>query len=75
MKTFLVTVKLARNPAHDPHHKVTGPCPVNGAPCTDVTGEHHTAFVRATSADVAAAEFDNMHVTRIEELPPGSAMR
>ncbi len=71
MNTYLVTVKLPRHHAghHDPNHKVTGPCPINGTTCTDVTGEHHTALIRAESAEMAAADFDNYHITRIEELP------
>lgn len=71
MKTFLVTVKLPPHHAghHDPTNKVTGPCPINGTPCTDVTGQHHTALIRAASAEIAAADFDTYHVTRIEEMP------
>lgn len=66
---FLVTVKLARNPEHNPRAKVTTSCPVGlGAPCTDATGEHHTYLVEATSRDVALAHAQQRygHVTRIE---------
>ncbi len=63
--TFLVTVKLPRNPAHDPTNKITGKCPVRGQ-CTDVTGQHHTLLIEAESIEAAAACFPDMHVTRIE---------
>lgn len=36
MALFLVTIKLPRNPAHDPKNKVAGPCPANSFySCTD----------------------------------------
>jgi len=43
----IVTVRLPRNPKHNPHHKQTGVCPlsmvVKGVTqCTDITGEHHS---------------------------------
>ena len=76
----LVTVKLPRNPEHDPRRKVTGPCPVNGSVCTDVTGEHHTVAVSAPpgcaeSAAIAGAEAfiraarPGIHITRSEIVP------
>lgn len=71
-RLFLVTVKLPKNPEHDPRNKVTGPCPVFGNPCTDVTGEHHTTWIRSrenveTIMDVARTMYG--HVTRVEEYP------
>lgn len=75
---FLVTVKLVKNPAHNPREKKTGPCPVNGKPCTDVTGEHHTFLVdldghtlngRGMDAE-SVREFyaSTYHVTRVEAV-------
>jgi hypothetical protein len=64
---WLVTLKLPRNPTHNPHDKKTGPCPVNGKPCTDQTGEHHTVLHQAqTESDVRVA-FRHYHITRIEK--------
>lgn len=73
MGAWLVTVKLPRNPGHDPQHKVTGPCPVwfrHPRTCTDVTGQHHTVLVSADSAELAAADalVAGFHITRIEEV-------
>jgi hypothetical protein len=69
---FLVTVKLPRNPAHNPRAKVTGACPL--APevqCTDVTGEHHTYLAMANDEAAAReqAQREYGHVTRIETIP------
>ena len=63
----LVTVKLPKNPDHDPHAKVTAECPVNqGQLCTDSTGEHHTVLVESNS------ELERLkrlhHITRIEDI-------
>ncbi len=69
MATFLVTVKLPKNPEHNPREKKTGPCPVNGRPCTDVTGEHHTFladFVGRDAEGVRAFYQGTYHVTRVE---------
>lgn len=70
---FLVTVKLPKNPEHNPRDKKTGPCPVNGEPCTDVTGAHHT--VLADGLDHLDAESvrdlyqgDGHCVTRVETV-------
>lgn len=74
MANYVVTVRLPRNPAHDPRNKVTGDCPVNGAICTDVTGEHHSFVVEGnTTADAKhwtevsfGAGGEEVHITRIE---------
>lgn len=65
---WLVTVKLAKNPDHNPHKKQSGPCPVNGKPCTDTTGEHHTVadFTSKTEEQVRKV-FAGFHITRIEK--------
>lgn len=70
MKTFIVTIKGARNPVHNPHAKVTGPCRIGIQDCTDSTGEHHSFLVAANDFDNARRNVLNMnpaiHITRIE---------
>lgn len=71
-KSYLVTVKLPKNPEHNPRKKVTGPCPVNGEPCSDVTGEHHTILVRSYGGveQVKSLMTEKYkHVTRVEAVP------
>jgi hypothetical protein len=77
-QVYLVTVKCAKNPDHNPSDKKTGPCPFGGLACTDRTGEHHTF---ATVSVQAAAEVRDLwnergklgttdqrfRVTRVEE--------
>lgn len=66
---YLVTVKIPKDPDHDPHNKVTGECPVQpGKLCTDVTGQHHTTLQEATSLEEVLAQFTGLHVTRVEEV-------
>lgn len=68
----IVTVKLPKNPAHDPTNKVKGECPAFGGYCTDVTGAHHSTIVRdGLSARAIRIEFQlkGFHVTRIERMP------
>lgn len=71
-KTYLVTVKVPKNPEHNPRQKQFGPCPVNGEPCSDVTGEHHTILVRS-SGDLSRVKRRMTekygHVTRVEAVP------
>lgn len=38
----IVTVKLPRNPHHNPQRKRSGRCPLINRFCTDVTGSHHS---------------------------------
>jgi len=63
---YVVTVKLPRNPAHDPKNKQVGACVVSKH-CTDVTGQHHS-FIAETDEDLelARALFD--HITRVERM-------
>lgn len=76
MKTFLVTVKVLKNPSHDPHNKKIGSCPLNGDEkkiCTDITGEHHTIMVEARDMEQARlntlkAYPEALHITRVEEV-------
>ncbi len=66
---YLVTLKLARNPDHDPQNKVTGRCPANPATeCSDVTGEHHTVPV-LTDEQLEELQNAGLHITRVEKLP------
>lgn len=73
---FLITIKMRKNPIHDPHNKVTGDCPIrpwgmddSKKICTDATGEHHTILVECEDLDAARAKFELFyHVTRIEEV-------
>lgn len=72
-KVWLITVKVPKNPDHNPRDKKTGECPVNGTRCTDVTGEHHTFAMElpryvdeAGVHEWAISEF-GMPVTRVEE--------
>lgn len=68
---YLVTLKLPSNPEHDPHNKKSGPCPLTGKACTDITGVHHTTIMNAeTLGEAMRIAKDNMPypVTRIEEM-------
>ena len=72
-KLFLVTVKLPKNPAHNPRDKRTGPCPVNVTEvCTDTTGEHHTIVVHGSDVeDVSTFVRERFaHITRLESCRP-----
>jgi hypothetical protein len=71
----IVTVKLQRNPKHNPANKVEGECPLSkqlgvSIYCSDVTGEHHSYIEEgktiAEIEDKAKRKFG--HVTRIEIL-------
>lgn len=63
--TWLVTVKLPKNPAHDPRAKRTGQCPFSNE-CTDVTGEHHSFLTGAEGLEELRA--GGTHITRTERL-------
>ena len=68
--TFIVTVKLAKNPEHDPENKKVGSCPYSPL-CTDVTGEHHSYLEESfpdEQAIRAHLEEQGVHVTRIEAV-------
>lgn len=74
MKTFLVTVRIAKHLGHDPKNKVTGTCPVDQRTwCDDVTGEHHTLLHttrddNSTVESVRAEYAREWHVTRVEDV-------
>jgi hypothetical protein len=73
MITYLVTVKLPKNPAHDPHNKLSGACPADpNMVCTDKTGEHHSILINANGIEEAkriAKEVKKFkHITRIETV-------
>lgn len=65
----IVTVKLPRNPRHNPRNKVTGMCPLkeNGV-CTDITGSHHSYIEEGEDRFEIywKARQKYGHVTRIE---------
>jgi len=76
----IVTVKLPRNPKHDPRNKKTGKCPLFGSKyqgvelqgsfrCTDVTGSHHSyiEFGKDLQEIKEKARAKYGHITRIEE--------
>lgn len=66
---YIVTVRLAKNPAHDPRNKVTATCPMGKKRCTDQTGEHHSFLVDSlVSLEEVREHFEaTYHVTRVEE--------
>ena len=68
MKQFIVTVKLPKNPEHDPHNKKTGTCKFSDL-CTDVTGEHHSFLYEGDSVEWVRRHWTSKgtHVTRVEE--------
>jgi len=64
---FVVTVKLAKNPAHNPRDKQQGECPC-ATLCTDTTGEHHSFLMYGPSVEqvTTSAKVVYGHVTRVE---------
>lgn len=68
---YIVTVRTARNPEHDPQAKKTGRCPFSAA-CTDVTGEHHSFLAAGQSAREIAERYRRLghRVTRVEHADP-----
>jgi hypothetical protein len=71
----IVTVRLSRDPKHEPQHKQTGLCPLSKivkgvTQCTDVRGEQHSYIEEGKDFDdiknKARAKFP--HVTRIETI-------
>lgn len=62
----LVTIKLPKNPDHNPREKLTNTCAVSPE-CTDSTGEHHTVAVY-TDDEVDALRTRFGHITRIERV-------
>lgn len=65
---FIVTMKMLKNPNHDPNNKRTGTCPVS-AQCTDHTGQHHSFIMEGDSIEEARhrANQEFGHITRIEQ--------
>lgn len=77
MNWYIVTVRGEKDPEHDPKAKRTGECEVSPE-CTDVTGEHHSLLMEATSADAARALLLSSryeHVTRVERVPDDAVDR
>lgn len=70
--TYLVTVTVPGTPGHNPAKKIMGPCPINGEPCDDVTGKHHTFLVTSTKSLSQVHEWAEQkwgHCTRVESAP------
>ncbi|MDF2915861.1 MAG: hypothetical protein K0S70_78 [Microbacterium sp.] len=66
--TRIITIKLPKNPAHNPHAKITGGCAV-ATECTDSTGEHHTLVIYdETGAGEADVRERYSHITRVETI-------
>ena len=71
MQQYLVTIKLPRNPEHDPQRKQVGKCPLdNNRTCNDVTGQHHTLLVLAAGIRQVRSYYEDegYHITRIEKV-------
>lgn len=70
MASFIITIKLPKDPDHDPHNKITAACPYSDE-CSDATGAHHS-FLRTNfaTANEARAFYVALgqHVTRIESV-------
>jgi hypothetical protein len=64
---FIVTVRLPKNPEHDPHNKKTGSCLFSQF-CTDVTGEHHSFVVSCGTEEEIREKFKSHRITRIEQI-------
>jgi hypothetical protein len=67
---FIVTIKLRKNPAHNPHDKKLDVCPINSdrdLACTDATGEHHSFLTLGQDVESVREHWKNFyHVTRVE---------
>jgi hypothetical protein len=72
MNTYIVTVKLDKNPDHDPKNKVKGECPLTYGYCTDASGAHHSIlaknFISTEAVRVYYEKVLGFHVTRIESV-------
>lgn len=60
---YVITVKVPKNPQHDPHNKQLGECPYS-TQCTDVTGVHHSFL--GTIVDISRLHEEGVHITRTE---------
>ena len=71
----VVTVKLQKNPNHNPQNKKTGICPIavftknKHCRCTDITGSHHSYIVKGKDLEEIKRKVHKYfkHITRIEE--------
>ena len=74
MNTYIVTLKLARNPGHNPAAKITAPWPLSELECTDQTGQHHSVLIEADGDSDTVRRYlldCGKHVTRIEYVMHG----
>jgi hypothetical protein len=70
MNSYIVTVRIAKNPAHDPRNKLSGMCPIDQTRCTDTTGEHHSFLHDSIFEPEEIVSFwtrNGFHVTRVEQ--------
>jgi len=65
--TWIVTVRLPKNPEHDPTNKKMGKCPFSEH-CTDVTGEHHSFLTSGYTEEEVRELFKVYHITRVEKV-------
>jgi hypothetical protein len=74
LSQYIITVKLDKNPNHNPNQKIPGICPLGGY-CTDVTGAHHSQVAKFPSVGEARTFYESLgyHVTRIEKVGLGTA--
>ena len=63
----IVTIKIDKNPRHDPSNKQIGKCPCSNI-CTDMTGAHHSYLEEGISMEdiEKKAKSKYKHITRIE---------
>lgn len=65
---YIVTIRLGKDPVHDPKRKLTGMCRAGDERCTDSTGEHHSFLVDSEVSldEVRDTYAKTYHVTRVE---------
>ncbi len=66
----IITIKLKRNPNHNPKDKKKGKCPITNNECSDITGEHHSYIETGNSLKEIEIKAKNKysHITRIEVI-------
>lgn len=63
MNIYIITVKLPKNPEHDPRNKQTDICQFSPV-CSDSTGEHHSFL--GTQETLVWLGKQSVHITRAE---------
>ena len=73
MRQYIVTIKVRKDPAHNPYDKKTQNKEIGSTEhnCTDATGEHHSMLVNANGYKEAESKVNKrlgpIHITRIEQ--------